>query len=52
MSSKRDSNGVESSDNEPFLAKGIRLEHKLISEKINENHLDINISPNEINKFL
>ena len=44
MSLKRDSGNVESIDNELFLAKRIRLEHKLISEKINKNHPDIYIS--------
>ena len=52
MSLKRDSNSVESTDNEPFLAKKIRLEHKLKSEKINKNHPNIDISQHEINKFL
>ena len=52
MSLKRDSNSVESTDDEPFLAKRIRLEHILISEKINKNYPDIDISQHEINKFL
>ena len=51
MSLKRDSNSVESTDDEPFLAKRIRLEHILISEKINKNYPDIDISQHEINKF-
>ena len=33
MSSKSNSNSLDGADNEPFLAKKIRLEHKLISEK-------------------
>ena len=49
MSSKRD---LDSSDDEPFLAKKIKLEHKLISEKISKNHPDIDISDHEVSKFL
>ena len=49
MDSKRD---LDSLDKEPFLAKKIKLEHKLISEKINKNHPDINIPEHEIDKFL
>ena len=52
MSSKRNSNSLDGADNEPFLAKKIRLEHKLISEKNNKNHPDINIDEHETNKFL
>ena len=49
MDSKRD---LDSLDKEPFLAKKIKLEHELISEKINKNHPDINIPEHEIDKFL
>ena len=38
MSPKRNSNSLDGADNEPFLAKKVRLKHKLISEKINKNH--------------
>ena len=51
MSSKRNSDSLDGADNEPFLAKNIRLEHKLISEKINKNHPDINIDEHKINNF-
>ena len=50
MNSKRNSNSLDGADNEPFLAKKISLEHKLISEK--KNHPDINIDEQEINKFV
>ena len=50
MSSKRD---LDSSDNESFLAKKIKLERKLISEKINKNYPDIvDISDHKVSKFL
>ena len=49
MDSKRD---LDSLDKEPFLAKKIKLEHRLISEKINKNYPDINIPEHEIDKFL
>ena len=49
MSTKRD---LDNSDNEPFLAKKIKLEHKLISQKISKNHPDIDISDLEVSKFL
>ena len=42
----KDSNNVSS------LAKKIKLEHKLISEKISKNHTDIDIHEHEIYKFL
>ena len=49
MSSKKD---LHSSDDEPFLAKKIKLEHKLVSEKSSKNHPDIDISDHEVSKFL
>ena len=49
MDSKRD---LDSLDEEPFLVKKIKLEHKLISDKIKKNHPDIDISEHEIHKFL
>ena len=49
MSSKRD---LDSSDDEPFLAKKVKLEHKLISEKISKYHPDIYISDHKVSKFL
>ena len=47
MSSKRNPNSLDGADNESFLAKKIRLEHKLISEKINKNHPDNNIDEHD-----
>ena len=52
MSSKRDSNNLNDSNNVQYLAKKIKLEHKLISEKISKNHPDIDVHENEIYKFL
>ena len=52
MSSKRDSNNLNDSSNVSSLAKKIKLEHKLISEKISKNHPDIDVHENEIYKFL
>ena len=49
MSTKRD---LDNSDNEPFSAKKIKLEHKLISQKISKNYPDIDISDHEVSKFL
>ena len=49
MSSKRD---LDSSDDEPFLAKKVKLECKLISEKISKYHPDIYISDHKVSKFL
>ena len=34
------------------MAKRIKIEHKLISDKIYKNHPDINASEHEIHKFL
>ena len=41
MSSKRDSNNLNNSDNVSSLAKKTKLECKLISEKISQNHPDL-----------
>ena len=49
MNSKRD---IDKLDNGASMVKKIKLEHKLISEKIYKNHPDINISEHEIHKFL
>ena len=49
MSSKRD---LDSSDDEPFLAKKVKLKRKLISEKISKYHPDIYISDHKVSKFL
>ena len=45
MNSKRD---IEKLDDVTFLARKIKLEHKLFSDKIYKNHPDINISEYEI----
>ena len=52
MSSKRDSNNLNDWNNISSLAKKIKLEHKLISEKISKNHPDIDLHEHEIYKFL
>ena len=52
MNSKRDSNSLKDSNNLSPLAKKIKLEHKLISEKISKNHPDIDVHEHEIYKFL
>ena len=52
MSSKRDSNNLNNSDNVSSLAKKTKLECKLISEKISQNHPDIDVHEHEIYKFL
>ena len=49
MSSKRD---LDSSYDQPFLAKKVKLERKLISEKISKYHPDIYISDHKVSKFL
>ena len=49
MNSKRD---IHNLDDGASLAKKIKLEHKLISDKIYKNHPDIDISEHEIHKFL
>ena len=49
MNSKRD---IDNLDDGASLAKKIKLEHKLISDKIYKNHPDIDISEHEIHKFL
>ena len=49
MNSKRD---IDNVDDGASLAKKIKLEHKLISDKIYKNHPDIDISEHEIHKFL
>ena len=52
MNSKRDSHSLKDSNNVLSLAKKIKLEHKLISEKISKNHPDIEVHVHEIHKFL
>ena len=52
MNSKRDLNSLKVSNNVSPLAKKIKLEHKLISEKISKNHPDIDVHEHEIYKFL
>ena len=52
MNSKRDSHSLKDPNNVLSLAKKIKLEHKLISEKISKNHPDIDVHEHEIYKFL
>ena len=52
MNSKRDSRSLKDSNNVSSLAKKIKLEHKLISEKISKNHPDIDVHEHEVYKFL
>ena len=43
---------MKDSNNLSSLAKKVKLEHKLISEKISKNHPDIDVHEHEIYKFL
>ena len=52
MNSKIDSNDLKDSNNVLSLAKKIKLEHKLIPEKISKNHPDVDVHEHEIYKFL
>ena len=52
MNSKRYSHSLKDPNNVLPLAKKIKLEHKLISEKISKNHPDIDVHEHEIYKFL
>ena len=52
MNSKRDSNSLKDPNNVSSLAKKIKLEHKLISEKISKNQPDIDVHEHEIYKLL
>ena len=52
MNSKNDSDSLKDLNNLLSLAKKIKLQHKLISEKISKNHPDIDVHEHEIYKFL
>ena len=52
MNSKNDSDSLKDLNNLLPLAKKIKLQHKLISEKISKNHPDIDVHEHEIYKFL
>ena len=49
---KKRLNSLKDSNNISSLAEKIKLEHKLISEKISKNHPDIDVHQHEIYKFL
>ena len=52
MNSKRDSNNLKDPNDVSSLAKKIKLEYKLISEKISKNHPDVDAHEHGIYKFL